>query len=126
LDVYKILKSNNILFNREVTVLLESGKIKIVDFVVDNIYIEVTGFSYAVNPLLFDGKINSLRRAIDVDDYILLITNQQLKPKIFKIAHQYCNVVSSSMEELDIIHSIRLFKNMNIIKQNLIGEINEQ
>lgn len=115
-EVFEILSKLNISFIREVPIILQNGRVKIVDFVVDShIFIEVTGLSFSISPNLFSQKINDLHNTINQYGYILLITNQQLQPALSLVANQFVNTITSTREEFDIINSIKFLQRLNLI-----------
>ena len=113
-DVYLILKKNNIKFEREVGIPLVKG-IKIVDFVVEgDIYIEVSGFSYAIDRKKFKNKIKFLMNAVDKP--IIIVTTEPLYNDIKKSCW-FINTFTCLKTEEEILKKInfcRLINGLNI------------
>lgn len=117
-DVFELLIRDNIKFEREVPILLHNGRIKIVDFVVNScIFVEVTGLSFSISPDKFSNKIFDLYHTVKQYGSILLITNQQLRPALSNVAHQFVNTITSTRDETDIIKSIKFLKQLHLINK---------
>lgn len=126
--VYDVLTKHKIPFTREVKVILTEGGIKIVDFVVDdNIYIEVVGMSYNRDIATFTTKMTKLYNTVIENSHILIITNDQNRPKIAEFSHKHDGIITCTLAEQQIVRAVRLLQMLNkqyeITKQ--IGKIYE-
>jgi len=76
--VANFLYDNDISYEYERRVLLNSGKVKIVDFIVNNILIEITGYAFKDWQTNFNERLKMLRDT--VKDKIVIITyNKKIK-----------------------------------------------
>lgn len=112
--VYDVLTKHQILFTREVKVPLRESGIKIVDFVVDgNIYIEVVGMSYNRDIATFTTKMTKLYNTVIEDGHILIISNDQNRPKIAEFAHMNDGIITCTLAEKQIVRAIRMLQILN-------------
>lgn len=96
----EILEANNILYNYEHHYKLLNGKVKIVDFIIKDILVEVTGYAYAKWQQDFDIKINLLHKSYPNNPIVVICDKS--KKDILKDKHgDYCNVMS--LDQVDDI-----------------------
>lgn len=84
-----ILESANIAYQYEHQYKLCNGKIKIVDFVINNKLVEVTGYAYEAWKIDFDAKIHLLKMSYPHLDIVIISTSEniaELKNKHSSIA----------------------------------------
>jgi hypothetical protein len=121
----EILIKNNIQYTTEVKIPMLQGKLKIVDFIIDNILVEVTGFAYNAWQQDFIQKIKTLRKS--VNNPILIVTyntniNDTTKFDILKRCANLDIFFESIDNESGILKKIRLFQMMeytnSIIKKS--------
>ena len=94
LIIYNFLKEKQFIFSREIPVPLSTRRFKVVDFIIFDIYcdiyIEVTGMSFAVNPSYFIERISTLKQIIG-DSPPLIITSTALlkdvKRRVMQLEH---------------------------------------
>jgi hypothetical protein len=121
-EVYNILQERNITFSREVKVKLLDGGLKIVDFVVDNIYIEVVGTSYCRDPEKFTRRMYQLYNSIKGHGYLIIITSEKLRSKVSGDCPPEYDIITSTLSKTQVLRSIQLFRNIEQIKNNLNRE----
>lgn len=115
-DVFQILQKNNITFEREIGIPIYNGT-KVVDFIVNNnVYIEVSGYSFIANKEKFKNKIKYLQEAVDKP--VIIITNKSLFEEISK-GCWYTNVFTSLLNEEQIIKKIRFCQMINLINKEV-------
>ena len=107
----EILESYNIEYTYEHHYRLLNGKVKIVDFVVNNILIEVTGYAYLKWQQDFDIKIALLHKSYP--DHHIMIVCDCGKLNLLKERHsEYCTVVS--LNDIDnIINALNRLTSMH-------------
>jgi hypothetical protein len=89
----ELLESHNIDYDYEHHFRLLNQKIKIVDFVVDNKLVEVTGYAYQKWQQDFDVKINLLHRSYPRSEIILISDTDKLQMLTDKHG-SYCSIFS--------------------------------
>ena len=118
-----LLIENDIDYIYEQRVQLINGKIKIVDFVVDNIFIEITGYAYESWQEDLQMKIKWLKESIDENDFIFLITYSDKKEKLFFDSSRNkigTNIFIFDMDELEnIICKIDFVKEITYMNRRL-------
>jgi len=119
-----ILIKNNIDYVYERHVPLNNGKVKIVDFVIDNsIYIEVTGYAYNKWQIDMDKKLRWLRNSLDDNAIIILFTYNDKKNLLFMNTSK--NMVGSNIfintieDENEIIKTINFAKSINKLNKGI-------
>ncbi len=117
------LIKNNVKYEYEKRVNLVNGKVKIVDFVIDDIFIEITGYAYDTWQEDLQKKIIWLRESLNDSDFIFLITYSDKKEKLQldsiknKIGH---NIFIFDMEELEnVIDKIKFVNKITQLNKGL-------
>jgi hypothetical protein len=104
----EILESNNIKYDYEHHYKLINNTIKIVDFIINDILIEVTGYAYLKWQQDFDAKIALLNKTYP--NHKIIIISDCNKLEMLKHKHgSYCNIVSLNDEQ----GIINLINNLN-------------
>jgi hypothetical protein len=119
-----LLIDNDIKFDYEKAIPLCNGKIKIVDFIIDDfIYIEVSGYAYKNWQMDFIEKINLLKQSINEENIIYLLTYDKNVEKLFfdvsgkKVGD---NIFIGSIFDQDrILKSINFIRNMRKINKEI-------
>ena len=89
----EILEKNNIEYSYEHHYRLVNGKVKIVDFIVSNILIEVTGYAYLKWQQDFDIKIALLSKSYPAHHIMIVCDCDKLE--LLREKHsEYCTIVS--------------------------------
>lgn len=89
----EILIDNNIPYMYEHHFKLNNGKVKIVDFIVNNTLIEVTGYAYLAWQEDFDAKIALLHMSYP-DNPIIIVCDDTKRDLLIQKHGDYCTVVS--------------------------------
>lgn len=89
----EILEDNNILYDYEHRYKLINGKVKVVDFIVNNKLVEVTGYAYDKWQQDFDIKINLLSKSYPTKD-IVIVCDESKEDKLRERHGEYCTIVS--------------------------------
>lgn len=117
----ELLMSNNISYDYEKEIILNSKKRKIVDFVIDNIYIEISGYAYDKWRLDFNKKMKFLRESLNTNDFIILLTYpENVNDLMLNISKQYTGTnifVGNVYDECWILNTIQFIRNINILNQ---------
>jgi hypothetical protein len=115
LEVYlsEIFIRNNIKYEYEVPIKMKNGKYKVIDFKVDNILIEVTGYAYKKWQIDFNKKISCLRYS--VDNQIMVLTYPENLKKIYCISKRDL-YTGNIYNEKDILEKIEFCNNMEGLK----------
>jgi hypothetical protein len=99
----ELLLDNNIPYDYEHHFKLNNGRVKIVDFIVNNIFVEVTGYAYEKWQQDFDTKILLLHQTYP-DQQIVIICDDS-KVNLLKERHSYyCTIFSLSEYDKIINH----------------------
>lgn len=100
----EILEKNKIAYSYEHHYKLLNGKVKIVDFIVGKVLIEVTGYAYIKWQQDFDVKIALLHQAYP-EHHIMIVCDCDKIDLLLSKHGSYCTIVSVNNEE-NIIQSI--------------------
>jgi len=111
-----ILNDNNIKYDYEVPIKMINDRYKVVDFVVNDILIEVSGYAYESWRKDFNNKIKILRDS--VDNQIIILTYSQNLNKLYDIT-SYDIYTGSIDNKKDIINKINFCSNINLMKKEL-------
>lgn len=125
--VSELFIENNIEFSYEVPISMYNGNIKLVDFVVNDVYIEISGFAYDTWKRDFIDKLRSLRKS--VDNPILVLTypdniddNYKDELSLFQINDQnvsYCSIYDDNR----ILSNIEFYQGIYNLSKSLKGKI---
>jgi predicted nuclease of restriction endonuclease-like RecB superfamily len=120
---------NNIPYQYEVRTHLCNGKLKIVDFVLDNlIYVEITGFAHSKWQEEFINKMFLLRQSI-TNPILVLTYDHHLRPNddleigaIYKVISDKDMFVESVSKPERVLEKIKMFKVMNFINNHILNK----
>lgn len=116
-----LLISNDISYDYEKEVILISKKRKIVDFVIDNIYIEISGYAYDKWKLDFNKKIKFLKEALNTNDFIILLTYpENVNDLMLNISKQHTGTnifVGNVYDDRWILNTIQFIRNITTLNQ---------
>lgn len=110
---------NNIKYDYEIPVLMNNNHYKIIDFVVNNILIEVTGYAYKSWQEDFNKKMLCLRES--VDNQIIVLTYPENLSKIYTIC-SYDIYIGDINNNEKIISLINFCNNINKLKETFKEE----
>jgi len=115
------LYENNIEYQTEVPIRMKNGKLKIVDFIINNnIIIEITGYGYDNWIKSFNEKIKILRES--VNNPLIIITTKYKDEELWKNCSNY-NIFIHNIDDLDYIkETIRLSEYINILNKVLFKQ----
>jgi hypothetical protein len=118
----EFLIKHNIPYKTEIKFPMLGGKLKIVDFLIDDIIVEITGFAYSTWQMDFVSKIQTLRKS--VDNPILILTyrynmDDQLKWPLLKQCSSLDVFFDSIDNEEGILKKIQLLKTMKYINDEI-------
>lgn len=120
-DFFRFLTERNIVFERERRVDLINQHIKLVDFVltfneIEKIYIEITGFSYVLEPVHFCNQMKILSKSINKYCSILILTEESLVEDIrlrLQVLERDNVYVDDFRNHEKVLKKIRLLKIIN-------------
>lgn len=115
-----LLIENNIPFEYEKPFKMKNGRMKYVDFVIDNkLFIEISGYAWESWKKDFDAKIKVLRDSLPLDDYIILVLVSDKNLSEIIERQPYMHTVNSfinSYESKNLLRGIKFYR--SIIKFN--------
>jgi len=118
----ELLIKNNITYSTEVKVPMLQGKLKIVDFLIDNIIVEITGFAYTAWQKDFINKIQTLRKSVKNPIIILTYNTNLTNPIKYELLKQ-CSDLDVFFDSIDnedgILKKIQLFQMMKYINSEI-------
>lgn len=117
LEIYfsELLIRNRIEYKYEVVQVLKSGRTKIVDFLVEDVFIEITGFAYINWQKDFIAKIKDLRSSID--NPILILTYPQHLEKDLDLESSIYQTSSQNVSVCSIYNDNRILQNIKFYQQ---------
>jgi hypothetical protein len=119
----ELLINNNITYVTEVKTPMINNRLKIVDFVINGVYVEVTGFAYQKWQDDFINKIKVLRKSINNPILILTYDHIIKNEASFSLLKQ-CSDLDVFFECVDneqrILKKLKLFSAMEYINTNIL------
>jgi hypothetical protein len=112
---------HNIQYEYEKKIFLKDGRLKIVDFVIENlIHVEITGFAYLKWRQSFIEKMRVLRETID-NPILILTYKKNLKEDLHNTSIKTLSDTDVLLEDIDnsegIVKKIKLFQNSFLLNQ---------
>lgn len=119
----EFLIKNNIEYTTEVKTPMINNKLKIVDFVINGVYVEVTGFAYQQWQTDFINKMQILRKSIN-NPILILTYDYIIKNEVTFSLLKQCSNLDVFFEcinnEQGILKKLKLFSSMEYINSEIL------